>query len=485
MESELEFEEFFQSSLGTEREDADEDVSDVSDLSGLFQLSSDQEKSEKAAADAGWSSDIDEYQKDDLDSADSDSFQHSGCLSDIEELSEERMKSQRHPLSLSTDDSLHISAIILEDAAENTPDAGREESTIVFSGFKTGSNKKIEVKEESIRSAYRMFGTGPGKTKNGDSYRSEAPLQSMGLKKQKNASQIDLENVRANVRKRFSREDESWFSIQFKWSWIHHALAKKALDEESLVDKIEEQMWIRKKSEYSVLRRIVEGDDVSWRYMIVLVIGVTEEHLEIFDGFYSLFARYDGLIEKKVRRKEVHVGCKLKVFGADLLIKEPTSIFDVAGVSLMLHYNGVQVIYSRRRLGYRKKIVFRTGISSISREGGCVGCIEGTVVEILETKYSVRLENYSYIADDLETELEKIERLAKDANRSFVSEDLKISMYTRFLVRDDSGECVVTWWSPSDEIKAGRTIRMIYLLPSTKHRDLHLKTTKNTTVRLL
>lgn len=494
MGSELGFEDFFRSSLGTEREDA----GSASDASDFLQLSSDQECVGKEPV-ADWSSDIDQYQKDDLDFAqsqafdfDSDSFRHSGYLSDIEELSDERVReeSQRHPLSLTTDDSLHISTIALRDCESKEKTSSSEEGAaepVVFSGFRTGSNKRIELREESIRSACRMFGTSPGKTKS-DSYRSEAPKQFAGSKKPKSsgsACQWDMERVREKVRKRLCGDDGKWFSIQFKWSWVYFALGKDLLDEETLVDKIEEQMRIRKKSEFSVLRRIVEGDDVSWRYMIVLVVGVAEEHLEVFDGSYSLLVQYDGLLEKRVRRMEIHVGCKLKVFGADLLVREPTSIFDVDGPSLILHYNGVQVIYSRRKLGYRKKVVFRTRIADVSRDGGCVGCIEGVVAKVLETKYSVRLENYSYIADNLETELEKIERLAKDANRTFGSDDLKISVYTRFLVRDESGECVVTWWSPSDEIRDSQRVRMIYLCPSQKHEQLHLTTTKKTTVRFL
>ncbi|ADM11802.1 uncharacterized protein Eint_070380 [Encephalitozoon intestinalis ATCC 50506] len=358
-------------------------------------------------------------------------------------------------------------------------EGGNTNEDMMFSGFTTGSKKKIQVRRESIRSAYKIFEDGMEKVDtNGEAQ------DNLSRRVEREEVEIDPERVYREMKKRFPAEDTNRVFAQFTWAWIYFFLGRRRLEFNDFVDRIEEQVRIRLENEYSVLRRILEGDDVPWRYMILLVVGIDGEKIEVFDGYHSLYASYDEALQKKIEKKEIRVGFRLKVFGADLEGSTPISIFDCENVRLKLHYNGVRVVHSKRRLGYRKRIGFRLKISEILSNGGPVCCIEGVVIKIIETKYFVKVENYSNTTDDLEPELDRIEDLARKAERVFSSHDVRITMYTKLLVRDSSGECTVTWWNPSPDIKVGQAIRMFYLNPS-RSKELHLNTNRRGYIKLL
>ncbi|AFM98568.1 hypothetical protein EHEL_070410 [Encephalitozoon hellem ATCC 50504] len=357
-------------------------------------------------------------------------------------------------------------------------DLGDEDPDTVFSGFTTGSRKKIQVRKESIDTAYKMF---DGTMEKVDADTQETP-RSYSTPEEKEC--ISPESVYREIERRFTKEDSNRVFAQFTWSWIYLRFGGRQLEFNDFVDKIEEQVKMRLENEYSILRRIVEGDEVSWRYMILLVVGVDKEKIEVFDGYYSLYALYDEVLRRKIEKNEIRVGAKLKIFGAELEGNGAVSIFDLGSAFLRLHGNGTQVIHCRRRLGYRKRVGFRMKISDIHSNGGPVSCIEGMISKIIETKYLVKVENYSSTTENLEPELDKIEDLARKAQRVFSSHDIRISMYTKLLIKDSSGECTVTWWNPSSDAKAGQVIRMVYLNPA-KTKELHLNTSRRGYVKLL
>lgn len=356
-------------------------------------------------------------------------------------------------------------------------DSGNADLDTIFSGFTTGSRKKIQVRKESMDSAYRAFDGAAGKMD------TQAPSRFHDMSKDEDEC-AGPERVYKEIERRLAKEDASRVFAQFTWSWIYFFFGRKKLEFNDLVDRIEEQVKIRLENEYSILRRIVEGDEVPWRYMILLVIGIDKERVEVFDGYYSLYALYDEPLRRKIERNEIRVGLKLKVFGAELEGGGTMSIFDSKSAFLRLHHNGIQVVHSRRRLGYRKRVGFKIKISDICSDGGPVSCIEGRIAKIIETKYLVKVENYSCTTENLEPELDKIEELSRKAQRIFSSHDIRISMYTRLLVRDGSGECMVTWWNPSSDAKEGQMVRMVYLNPS-KAKELHLNTSRRGYVKLL
>ncbi|AFN83289.1 putative integral membrane protein [Encephalitozoon romaleae SJ-2008] len=356
-------------------------------------------------------------------------------------------------------------------------DSGNAGSDTIFSGFTTGSRKKIQVRKESMDSAYRTF--------DGAAKKVDMQTLSRFYDISKDESEyMGPERVYEEIKRRLVKEDANRVFAQFTWSWIYFFFGRKKMEFDDLVDRIEEQVKVRLENEYSILRRIVEGDEVPWRYMILLVIGIDKERIEVFDGYYSLYALYDEPLRRKIEKKEIRVGLKLKIFGAELGGGEFMSIFDPESAFLRLHHNGVQVVHSRRRLGYRKRVGFKIRISDIRNDGGPVSCIEGRIAKIIETKYLVKVENYSCTTENLEPELDKIEELAKKAQRIFSSHDIRISMYTRLLVRDSSGECMVTWWNPSSDAKVGQMVRMVYLNPS-RAKELHLNTSRRGYVKLL
>ena len=121
-----------------------------------------------------------------------------------------------------------------------------------------------------------------------DVYRAQVPLRpftgSNVSKDSKKREVSNLEKVYEKVIKKFTNDNEKWISIQFKSSWLYFAMGNITFGENVLVESIDKQIKIRKKREYSVRRRIIEGDDISWRYMILLVIRITEEYNEVFDS---------------------------------------------------------------------------------------------------------------------------------------------------------------------------------------------------------
>ncbi|KMV65768.1 hypothetical protein M970_070390 [Encephalitozoon cuniculi EcunIII-L] len=355
-------------------------------------------------------------------------------------------------------------------------------SDTVFSGFTTGSRKKIQVRKESIDSAYKMFRD--EEVEKLDAYPTALAPPKPDDRPEKEEAGMDPRRVYEEIERRFPQEDADRVFAQFTWSWIYFFFGRRWPEFSDLVDRIEEQVRVRLESEYSVLRRIVEGDDVPWRYMILLVVGIDKERIEVFDGYYSLYALYDDPLRRRIEKNEIRVGFKLRVFGADLEGGRPMSIFDTENVFLRLHHNGIQVVHSRRRLGYRKKMSFRLKISDVLGDGGPVSCIEGTIAKVIETKYLVKVENYSCTTESLEPELDRIEDLARKAQRVFSSHDIRISMYTKLLIRDDSGECTVTWWNPIPDIKEGQMIRFVYLNPS-RSKGLHLNTSRRGYAKLL
>ncbi|KCZ75548.1 hypothetical protein H311_03474, partial [Anncaliia algerae PRA109] len=83
------------------------------------------------------------------------------------------------------------------------------------------------------------------------------------------AYKIEIYN---KVKAKFTNEDKSWLFYQFKFSWM--SLFMKNEINQDCLDKIIHQIQLRKRREYSILKRIAEGDDISYKYMVLLVLKV-------------------------------------------------------------------------------------------------------------------------------------------------------------------------------------------------------------------
>lgn len=385
---------------------------------------------------------------------------------------------KKNPLEFGTGESLHISRIELS-TEDKTP-----ENTIQ-TGFQTASKKEVTISKKNYDEVIMKLNYESGDFLQNDYKTKSFFVRENGKHLLESNELVLLESIYKKIQEIFKNEHKEWIYSQFKWSWLYFKLRKERMTSEELLQKIEEQMNLRKKAEYSILRRIVEGDEVPWRYMILLVINTTDDSLELFDGYYAISVLFDERIKEMVRREDIHIGCKLKIFGAQLLITTPACIYDVTSPVLKINYNGIAITYANRKLGYKKKLSFLKKIEKIKKTGGIISAVEGIVTRYVESKYLVVYENYRMITDDIETEMIKIEAMCKEADRKFESDKMDIRKYERFVMTDGTGECLVTWWNPDDEIKKNMKVRILYLAPVLKSEGLHLNTNKKTYFRIL
>jgi hypothetical protein len=66
------------------------------------------------------------------------------------------------------------------------------------------------------------------------------------------------------------------------------------------------------------VRRITERDDVSSRYIVLIVSAINGRVLELSDGWYAVRTNVDDLLFGLVRKGSLQVGTKIAVCGAEL-----------------------------------------------------------------------------------------------------------------------------------------------------------------------
>lgn len=281
-----------------------------------------------------------------------------------------------------------------------------------------------------------------------------------------------------NVQKYFKNHEHVWVFEQFKWTWLHF-FSIQMHESECLESEIIGMMNLRLKNEHSVLRRIVEFDDVPFRFMVLGIIRIDRDGVELYDGFYSLRFEIDKSIRTMLKIEQCDIGSRLYVFGCDILLEKPTSIFDVKGNALRLHYNSIRVCNDAVRLGAMRKASFLNSISRLILNGGVVSAVVVKIKRIIELKYFVAVENYRNRVDDIEQEMEKIHEIARRVDYVIDPEDVAVRRFCKMVVEDESGECTLTWWSPP-ELKTGETYKLIYLIPVRNSSSLHLSTSRKT-----
>lgn len=389
-----------------------------------------------------------------------------------------------------------------------------EENAVVNTGFTTGNRNAISVKKGNLIKVAKEFGEkellGDVKRRRGNinsgeitnkkdqdflreykqhkcntssSSKKKAELQQARLLGPKQGNErVYLERAKQiflSVRGCFEKADKRWFYEQFKWSWLSFFLRGQI--KQGIEDGISEQIKLRKQKEYSVLRRIVEGDDVATRHMVLLVVQVLDNRIEVFDGFYSVFCTLDNKLREKVECQKIRPGCRIRTFGAQHLLESPICIFSLKQSALHLSYNGVRVASSKKKLGYQKKASFLARISEISEDGGPVSCIDIEATNILEEKLLLKCGNYKKVIehDKIEQEIEKMDKIARSCDLKISKEEVVARRYIKLVAKDSSGECLLTWWSPENVVPKNR-YRFMYLKAVKSKQGLHLSTTNRT-----
>jgi len=383
---------------------------------------------------------------------------------------------------------LRIESQLIESGftADSSKPISKDEPQLVESGFTTGNSKPILIDLNKLRIESQLAESGFTADSSKPISKDEPNLPVSIEMPEHTQSTDKMTSVYQNAIRHFKKEEGGWIFEHFKWSWLHLYLNNEinGLSDEELLAKVIEVMELKRRHERSILRRIVEFDDASFRFMTLGVIGYCKEYIELFDGFYSLRFEIDENIHTFLKRSYCGFGTKLLVFGCKLLLKEATSIFDIKECPLKLSYNGLRVGRRDSRLGRARQISFLNTISAIRPDGGTVSGLNVKIDQILEQKYLVTIANYTNRVSDLEAELEKIHALARSTGNKIEPNEVAVRPYCKVLVSDGTGMCVLTWWSPP-ELRAGERYMIVYLNTTEWGGRLELATTRMTYYRLI
>ncbi|EPR78596.1 hypothetical protein SLOPH_1839 [Spraguea lophii 42_110] len=311
------------------------------------------------------------------------------------------------------------------------------------------------------------------------------------FKKKLNINKKDIEEERKyeeKMKKIFLRiiEDVKIENVKnyFKWEWLNLKI-KNITDksEEEIFNLLKNNIIKRKEREYSILRRIIEGDDISYKYMILMIINIEKDFIELFDGFYSTKFKIDTGISKRIISQKLKLFDKIKVFGAERIDEDKN--INTSKIILKLHSNSIRSTNRTSKLGYQKKISFLTTIGKIKKNGGIIPAIEVKIIKILEEKATITARGYKNTVDinKVDEEIEKIKKLSLENGIEKIEEEIKGNKFIKILVKDirDEQEAIITWWSPQD-VKINEKYRFIYL-NVIQGLEFKLTTTRNSCIQ--
>lgn len=348
----------------------------------------------------------------------------------------------------------------------------------IESYFKTGHNKKIEITKDLLKQPKFI------------NCKINRPIRMYNIPEKGHVSTILEEKAKymyfyEKLKKNFAKIECKLLKIQYRWVWLDLFLNKKLNENQETYNYLLKNISKRINSEYSILRRIIEGDDFSYKYMILLILKIDNNIIEVYDGYFSILIELDKILAKYFKHKKIQIGHKIKLFGCNFLLEKNISILDYNYEYCILKafYNSFSTCYCTRKLGYKKKLSFRKRISEIEKEGGIVSCIKGTVKRVIESKFVVQVKDYRNTVEDLDSELENIKYLMDKTNESIEIEDVKIRKFVRFVLEDESGQCLITSWLYTDEIVKDKMIMFCGLIPISTALGIHLTTNKRTYVK--
>ncbi|TBU21048.1 putative oligonucleotide/oligosaccharide-binding domain-containing protein [Hamiltosporidium tvaerminnensis] len=310
-----------------------------------------------------------------------------------------------------------------------------------------------------------------------------------------------MANTFKKIEEKYKNEEKEWIFQNFKWTWMSLFVSKWKkeslngtqiienqiidLEENILFEMLDKKINLKKRKEYSILRRICEGDDISYKYMILLIVGIHKNTVELYDGFYSVECIYDKEIEKRIISQKIKIFDKIKIFGAELL-EEPKSFFERKGVLLRLNANGFVPTSLNKKLGYQKKVGFVLGMNKICKTGGTVGCVEIKVKKIVEEKALIRHKGYKKEVkiENIEEEVEKVYNMAKKEGVNIEINDINISKNIKIIAECliSGFEALITIWG-CEYLKIGDRYRFIFLKINEKATGLHLITFNRSVVQ--
>ncbi|ORY81143.1 hypothetical protein LY90DRAFT_664357, partial [Neocallimastix californiae] len=248
---------------------------------------------------------------------------------------------------------------------------------------------------------------------------------------------------------------EDWVDNHYKW--IVWKIASMIRTENSLYkeywnkDKIIEQLLFRYNKEnnlrkHSALKLIIERDNISTKYMILCVSGIViqdindndnntnnisentnktpEIYLELTDGWYSINAKIDQILQKAVKDKKIFIGQKLCISGAKLIgSNDPLPVLEANDlVRLNLTANSTRIAKWDTKLGYQNHKSFKISLCYIQPLGGQISMVDVVVMKKYSICYSEKKGDGIYILRNQTEEEEEEENLNNIKIKQFQNE---------------------------------------------------------------
>lgn len=288
----------------------------------------------------------------------------------------------------------------------------------------------------------------------------------------------------------------------------------------------------------SIIRQICEKDEAPSRGMILCVSKITSvvdskvaanvhSKLWLTDGWYSLPAAIDSVLERAVQRGKIYVGLKLSVFGAQIQnYADATPPLEVPkAASLRIYSNSTFREKWSSKLGLVRARPFTKSLSSVHVGGGTLQALDIVVMRRYEVLYlekhpdgnkttrnrheedlaNARFEKQREVQaqklfaeyestnksganndEDLQDVtadiMERLESLVPTRNVSPFAK-IKICDYPRNHSDSHSKNATFTIWNPTesfDQLAEGKRFLLYFVSPFGSDLHLHLHSTKKT-----
>uniref|UniRef100_A0A336MN35 CSON003306 protein n=1 Tax=Culicoides sonorensis TaxID=179676 RepID=A0A336MN35_CULSO len=125
----------------------------------------------------------------------------------------------------------------------------------------------------------------------------------------------------------------------------------------------------------SPIRKIIEGDDIPCKRMVLEIVDIRENALVVSDGWYTINTEIDAEIKDKISNGVLSVGRKIITSGAELKNFEnpchPLNMPD--NIRLNIHYNSTRIAPLTAKLGYqRNPLPLLINLNDVKLNGGLV-----------------------------------------------------------------------------------------------------------------
>ncbi|XP_055609545.1 breast cancer type 2 susceptibility protein homolog [Uranotaenia lowii] len=183
----------------------------------------------------------------------------------------------------------------------------------------------------------------------------------------------------------------------------------------------------------SVIRKIVEKDDIAGKRMVLFVSRVfrgqnpSDIEIELCDGWYPIRTVLDSYLIQAVLNGKICVGTKLMTQGADLLnLAEACPPLEVPlDVRLRIHANSTRRVKWSTKLGlYRVPASFYVSCNNILERGGLVVSLEVVIVRVYPLMYVDKSQKELFGSVLRSERVERKRTLADDTSQSEIVQGL-------------------------------------------------------------